>query len=170
MRIVPSFVLVALAACAAPEPVPPGRAEAVERQFLQPFLDGGEIGCGELVIEITGNFFENVSQPAVDSRRHGVRKEQHDGYSETIWLNKVGDLPGFVVAIGATDEFTEKGYERGPHTKFTVLHQVTLRVFEGKHPMTLSVEAKGPPLVRSVGNAVQDLREYRVENGAIVQQ
>lgn len=162
------WLLAALAACASPQPVAPERAAAVQQQFLQPFLEGGEVGCGELWIEMTANFVVNVSQPAVDVQLHSARKEQHDGYRDTIWTNKVGDLTGaFVVTVGETDEFTSDGLQRGRHMRFLVLHQVRIRVLEGRQPMTLSVEARPAPLVQSRGGEVRDLRQFHVENGVL---
>lgn len=171
MKILGWVVLAALVGCSSPEPVAPERAAAVERQFLQPFVDGGEIGCGELVVEVTANFVNNVAQPAIDTNLHSARKVPGDGYTDTVWTNKTGTLQGaFVVAIGEVDQFTDEAYVRGRQMKFTVLRQVTLRVFEGRREMTLAVDAKGPPLVQTRGEEVRDLRQFRVLNGVVLAQ
>ena len=162
------FVLL-LAACGS-TPVPQAVVDQEERRLLQPFLDGGEVGCGELHVDMTANFHQEVGQPTVDARLHSAVKQPGPGYVETVWTNRVGDLAGaFVVAIGEPDSWTDKGLVRGRHTKFTVLHQVRFRVYEGTRAMTLDVEAKGRPLVarEAAAGRERDLAEYRVHDGVL---
>jgi hypothetical protein len=171
MRKTPSWMpwpwLLAAGACNG-VPATPEQVTQLERHMLQPFLTDAEVGCGELLIEITGNFHPNVSQPSEDPNLHGRRREQHADYTDTVWTNKVGDLGGaFVVTVGDTDRFTEQGIVRGRHTKFTVLHEVRLRVWQTKRPITLVVEARGRPLVRKEAGLVRDLGEFRVEDGSL---
>lgn len=161
-----------LVACAAPAPVPPERLAAEEQRLLAPFVRGGEVGCGELVVEMTGNFYDEVGQPSVDPVLHSATKEVGPGYVDTIWTNKTGSLAGkFVIAIGEPDRVTDEGWARGRVTRFTVLHQVRFRVFEGQRALTLNVRATGQPLVvlDASSNQARDCTRYAVVDGVLDQ-
>jgi hypothetical protein len=156
------------AGCAGSAPVTPEQVAQAERRLLLPLLHDAEVGCGELLVEVTANFYPNVSQPGIDERLHGVRREETPEYIETIWLNRLGDLGGaFTVVVGETDTFSEQGVVRGRGTKFTVLHEVRVRVYQGTRPMTLAIEAKGRPLVYKEGEQVRDLAEFRLADGVL---
>jgi hypothetical protein len=157
----------ALAACKS-APVTPQQRELEERRLLQPYAAGGEVRCGALLIEVTPNFYPHVAQPAIDSRIHGARKEKGSGYTDTVWFNKIGDQRGaFTITIGAPDTFTEKGIVHAGAMKFTVLHEVRLRVFEHEHAMTLDATASGKPLAIDEGKGARDLAEFEVRDGVL---
>ncbi|HLQ37371.1 MAG TPA: hypothetical protein VK348_06205 [Planctomycetota bacterium] len=164
------LVLSMLAACSS-APVPKERVEQEERRLLAPFLGGAEVGCQELLVELTGNFVPDVSRPAEDKKLHRASKEQGVGYTDSIWTNTLGGPDSaFVVTVGEPDQFTEHGIVHGRMTRFTVLNQVRLRVFEGKHAMALSVRASGTPLIWKAAAEVRDLTEFRVEDGVLHKQ
>lgn len=161
-----SAVLV-LAACAAP-PATPEQRQAAEARLLAPFLVATEVGCSELVIELTGNFHGNVGQPAIDVKAHAARKERGADWIDTVWTNQLGDpSTAFVVTVGQPDQITDQGVVRGPRTQFTVVNQVRLRVYEGTHPLTLNARAGGAfAIVREASvQKPRDVTEFVVENG-----
>lgn len=139
------------------------------RRLLEPLLAGGNLACGELVIEISPNFFANVARPAIDPNMQGERKSSGNGYDEYVWINKVGGLDGAIVlTIGATDEITEQGFVAGKGTKFTVLQQATLRVrTAGSIAAQLDVTAKGKPMVWAVQKSIRDLSAFELRNGLL---
>jgi hypothetical protein len=141
---------------------------AEEHRLLQPFLHGSEVGCSELLIEMTGNFHKSVGQPAVDPALHLVRSERTPEYTERVWTNKIGTTAGaFVVTVGDNPLVAER-LELERLTRFTALNRVTIRVFEGRRPMTLTVRASGQPMViRPAGAAVRDLVEFQVVDGVL---
>ncbi len=159
-----------LGACSAPQPVSREQWEQAAARLLTPYLTEADVGCGELLIEISANFYANVGQPSVDTNLHSARKEKGPGYDETIWTNRVGDPIGaFKVTIGAVDEFTDQGHVRGRVTHFTVLHEVRLRIYTGSEvPIRLDAAATGQPLVTSVGGRLRDLQEWRVVDGQLL--
>ena len=163
------FAVVGLTGCAG-VPATAEQRLAAEQRLLAPYLRDTEVGCSELRVELTGNFHVNVGQPAVDVQAHTARKETGDGYLETIWTNKLGDpRTAFTVTIGEPDQITEQGIVRKPRTKFTVLHEVRLRVFAGTHPLALNVHAGGAfAVVREASvKKPRDVSEYVVEDGAL---
>jgi hypothetical protein len=163
------WIAAVLAACASPPPVDRAQWEMAEQRLLQPLLTDAYVGCSELLIEISPNFHANVGQPAVDPNLHSLRKEHVDGWDETVWVNKVGDSGAFTLTIGETDQITDQGIVRGRSTRFTVLHQVRLRVHAAREvAVQLDVTAKGKPLIRGEGGRVQDLDEFRVSDGILV--
>ena len=90
-----------LGACKTTRPATVEQEKQEERRIMQPFSRGGLVGCGELIIEMTPNFYPYVSQPARDSKLHGHKEEQFDGYVEKTWFNKLGDFKGrFTVVVG----------------------------------------------------------------------
>lgn len=164
--------LLAWGACAG-TPATPAQRAAEEARLLAPFRRGAEVGCSELVVELTPNFHGCVSQPAVDKQAHTVRRVDGQGYVETVWTNRLSDpRTAFVVTIGPPVEFGEAGLERGPVTKFLVYGQVRLLVHEERRPLTLTARASGEPmLVRvSPGAAVRDSRAFAIHDGEMVVQ
>ncbi len=160
---------VAAAACAS-TPATPEQQHAEQQRLLAPFLRGTEVGCGELLIEATGNFYPHVSQPSVDPQVHTAAKQRGSDYTETVWTNTLGrPQSAFVVTVGEPAQLTEKGMVQGPRTKFTVLHRVRLRVYEGTHRMTLDAHASGPVVVVKEPALARprDVREFAVVDGAV---
>lgn len=157
-----------LAGCRSSAPVDRAQWEMVSQRLLHPFLTDSDVACGELLIEISPNYYPNIGQPSVDTTLHSARKERGDGYDETIWTNRVGDLSGaFALTIGAPDEFTDKGLVRGKATRFTVLHEVRLRIYTGEVEVRLDATASGQPLVVNQGGKLRDVAQWRVANGVL---
>jgi len=158
-----------LVACNATSPADRAQWEQGAARLLQPLLTDGDVACGELLIEISPNYYSNVGQPAVDVNLHSARKEKTATYDETIWTNRVGDNTGqFTVTIGADDQFTDKGLVRGKMTRFRVLHEVRLRVFtSGRMAVRLDVKATGQPLVATGDGKPRNLTEWRVSDGVL---
>lgn len=165
-----------LASCASTPPPSPQEVRAQREKFdleakrlLDPLLVGGNLACGELLIEISPNFFANVARPAIDPNMQGERKSAGDGYDEYVWINKVGGIDGAIVlTIGATDEITDQGFVAGKGTKFTVLQQATLRVrTAGVMAAQLDVTAKGKPMVWAVQKTIRDLTAFELRNGLL---
>lgn len=157
-----AWVLVAACGTA---PVTVERGAMEQRRLLAPYLTGAEVGCGTLRIEMTGNFYPNVAQPAVNGNVHSMRKEQGAGYTETVWTNKVGDPNyAFTVTISEADPLADPAQAK-PATKFTVVHELRVRVFGDGHALALDATAGGPPLLLKEGSALRDLVTYQVRNG-----
>jgi hypothetical protein len=159
-----------LAACGS-SPPPAAQLRDVEQRLLQPFLADVRVDCNELLIEMTGNFYPNVGQPALDERVHRRHREEGPGYHDLIWTNTLGQPEtAFLITIGGTAELTATGVDPGPTTRFSVHHRVRLRVFQDRHGITLEVLARGvdgsPILLREPGApGARQVREYRVEDG-----
>lgn len=159
-----------LPACASARPATPEQVELATRRLLAPYVTGGEVGCQELLVEVSPNMAINVSQPTVDVNLHQAYKEQGDGYVDTVWTNKLGDLSGiFIVTIGEKNDFTPQGYVVGRGMKFTVTNQVRLRVYQSG-PMRLDATAKGDVLVYKDADHEIDLHEFRIQDGALHRQ
>lgn len=163
------FLGLLFAACSSASPADRAKWQEAATRLLQPFLTDGDVACGELLIEISPNYYSNVGQPAVDVNLHSARKEKTATYDETIWTNRVGDNTGqFTVTIGEDDQFTDKGLVRGKMTRFRVLHEVRLRVFtSGRMAVRLDVQAKGQPLVATGDGKPRNLTEWRVTDGVL---
>lgn len=153
-------------------PATPEQQQQHERRLLSPFLQPREVGCGELLVELTGNFHDNVGQPAVDRNRHQVVRETGDGYVDTVWTNPAGTIDSaFVVTIGEPPELTEKGLVAGAATKFRVVNQLRLRVYEGRRPLTLNATAGGSfVLVKDAAAAPREVQRFVVADGVLQQQ
>jgi hypothetical protein len=163
--------LAALGACAAPEPATPEQRRLAEQRLLLPFEQPVEVGCGELTIEMTGNFHPFVGQPGVDPSRHRVDRSESDEFLETTWTNPTGDpATPFVVTIGDPGEFTDAGFVPGVQTRFTVVRQVRLRVFRGRRELALNVTAEGEfVIVRDAGGEPKEIAHYSVVDGSMRQ-
>lgn len=156
-------------ACSSPAPIDRDQWERRSQFLLQPLCNESRVGCSELVIEISPNYFPNIARPAIDSSLQSESKTSADGVDEYVWSNRVGGLQGAIVlTIGQTDEITERGIVRGKGTTFTVLNQVTLRVHtKGLMEARLDVTASGRPLVMSMGGKVRDLQSFELRNGVL---
>ncbi|MFN9334361.1 MAG: hypothetical protein ACK6D1_17365, partial [Planctomycetota bacterium] len=136
LRLVP---LAVFAACATEPATPEQRAQA-ERRLLAPFAVDREVGCTELRVELTSNFHGNVGRPSHDAKRHSMTREQGDGYVETVWTNLSGAPDAaFVLTIGPTQEIP--GAAAAPRTRFRVVTQLRVRVYEDRRPLTLGAAA-----------------------------
>jgi hypothetical protein len=157
-------LLCLLAACSS-GPVTVERGAMEQRRLLAPYLTGAEVGCGTLLIEMTGNFYPNVAQPALNPKVHSMRKEQGPGYTETVWTNKVGDpIYAFAVTISEADPLADPSQQK-PATKYTVVNELRVRVFGDGHTLALDATAGGKPLLLKEGPRLRDLVEYQVRNG-----
>ncbi|GAB4144636.1 MAG: hypothetical protein Fur0037_12420 [Planctomycetota bacterium] len=153
------------ASCAGHRAASPEQIAAAERRLLAPYVQGGEVGCQELIVDVSPNLVAHVSQPAVDVRLHSASKNPGADFDETVWINKTGAMEGrFFVQIGETDEFTEQGHVQGRGTVFLVTNAIRLRVHH-RGPMRLDCEAKGSVLVLRDGDRFRDLTEFRIEDG-----
>ena len=150
-------------------PVDRDEWEARSQRLLQPLMNESMVGCAELLIEISPNYFANVAVPALDPKLQTMKKTSLDGVDEYVWTNLVGGLQGAIsLTVGQTDQLTDKGVVRGKGTTFQALRQVTLRVHtKGVMEARLDVIASGKPLVMSMGGKVRDLEAYEVRNGAL---
>jgi hypothetical protein len=161
--------LLSLAACGSAPKASPEQQAAAEQRLLQPFLVDREVGCGELLVELTGNFHDNVGQPALDSVRHRMTKEEGDGYRDTIWTNLSGaPEAAFMIRIGEPSQINELGIVQGRGTRFRVVNQVRLRVYEGRRALTLNATAGGPVvLVREASDKPRDVRQFTIVDGIL---
>jgi hypothetical protein len=165
-------ILMLLPACktSSKQEVPLARVAAQEQRLLQPFVGNYEVGCAELAIETTSNFIQkNIGLPAMSPGVHTRKRVDGPGYRETVWTNPTGDLASaLLVTVGETSEVQDLvGFEPGHYTKFTVLNQLRVRVYDN-HAMTLNAEASGTPLVFKNADVVtKDLTEFRIEDGVL---
>lgn len=163
LRLVP---LAMFAACATEPATPEQRAQA-ERRLLAPFAVDREVGCTELRVELTSNFHFNVGRPSHDGKRHSMTREQGDGYVETVWTNLTGapDAP-FVLTIGPTDEIP--GAAAAPRTRFRVVNQLRVRVYEDRRPLTLGAAAAGKVVLLREGAAPpREVAGFAVVDGVL---
>ena len=61
-----------------------------ERRLLMPYLQARSVGCSELVVEMTPNFYLHVSSPGVDPQRHRSATASH--FAAALELVKEGKL------------------------------------------------------------------------------
>ena len=165
LRLVP-FVL--FAACASEPATVEPRAQA-ERRLLAPFAVDREVGCTELRVELTGNFHGNVGRPLHDQKRHSMTREQGDGYVETVWTNLSGATDAaFVLAVGPTQEIP--GAAPAARTRFRVVNQVRIRVYEDRRPLTLAAAAAGRiVLVREGAAPPREVAGFAIADGVVQQ-
>lgn len=154
--------------CAGQPATPEQRAQG-ERRLLQPFLAAREVGCGELLVELTGNFHGNVGQPAVDRSRHRVTRETGDGYVDQVWTNAAGTADAaFALTIGEPPQLTERGLVRGAETRFRVVNQVRLRIYEDRRPLTLNAVAGGSfVFVKEAGGTPREVPRFAIVDGRV---
>lgn len=157
-----------LAACAG-SPASPEQRAVAERRLLEPFLVEREVGCGELLVEVTSNFYSYVGQPAVDPARHTKVREQGDGFVDTVWTNTAGVADAaFVVTVGEPQQMTDAGWVLGRQTRFRVVNQVRLRVYEDRRPLTLNATAGGAfVLVKDAATAPREVARFAIVDGVL---
>ena len=158
-----------LAACKG-APVTPEQRRLEERRLLTPFLAAVEVGCGELEIEITGNFHANVGQPGFVPEWHQVSRPKGAGYAETVWTNVSGTAQhALVLTVGDPGELSDKGLTPGPRTTFTVLNRVRLRTYEDSRPLTLDVRASGDVVLvkEAAAKTPRGVKEFAVSDGVL---
>ena len=155
-----------LAACKG-APVTPEQRRLEERRLLAPFLAAVEVGCGELEIDITGNFHANVGQPGFVPEWHQVSRQKGNGYAETVWTNVAGAAShALVLTIGDPGVLSDKGLTPGPRTTFTVMNRVRLRTYEDSRPLMLDVRASGPVvMVKEAAAKAREVKEFAVSDG-----
>ncbi|HEX6811105.1 MAG TPA: hypothetical protein VF384_05740 [Planctomycetota bacterium] len=161
------------AACAGTgPPVTAEQLRLAEKRLLEPFMAGVEVGCGELEIDITGNFHGNVGQPGLVPEWHQVKRQRGDGYSETLWTNVSGTLAhAFVLSIGDPGELTERGIVPGKRSSFTVMNRVRLRTYEDARLLTLDVRASGPVVVvKEAAGKPREVKEFTISDGVLITQ
>jgi hypothetical protein len=158
-----------LTSCGAPPPVDPQQQQAEELRLLSPFLAAREVGCGELLVELTANFHDNVGQPAIDKARHTVARENGDGYVDTVWTNRAGTADAaFEITIGETPELGDRGLIAGRATRFRVVNQLRLRVYEGRRGLTLNATAGGAfLLVKEAAGKPRDVQRFAIVDGIL---
>lgn len=169
------LALLLLAACGGapsakvPAPLDAEQWEVRSNMLLHPLCTDSRVGCTELLVEISPNYFKNVAKPVVDAKFHVEQKSSKDGVDEFVWTNKIGGFEGAIeITISAADELTDNGVVRGKGTTFTVVHQAILRVHtKGRMQARLDVTATGKPIVMSTGGKVRDLEAYELRNGAL---
>lgn len=162
-----SFLFV-VAGCAS-NPATEAQRQQVERRLLLPFAVAREVGCGELRLDITGNFNGVVGRPAVDPARHRVETRRGEGFVDTVWTNQTGMVESaFVVTIGEPPQVGETGWQRGPQTQFRVVQQVVLRIHEDRRPLQLDAVATGPlVLVKDSAAPPRQLQQFAILDGAV---
>jgi hypothetical protein len=134
-----------LAACSSAPPATPEQRLQAERRLLAPFLAPREVGCGELLVEVTPNFYTCVGQPSFDANRHLRKTERGDGYVDTVFTSKTGDADSaMVLTIGEGQQVNaEHKLVLGRQTQFRVVNQVRVRMWEARHEMMLNATAGG---------------------------
>ena len=162
-----TLLLVLLASCGA-APATGDQAAQVERELLEPYLQGRTVACNELVVEITPNFHRHVSNPGVDPKRQRFERIERKAQVDKIWTNLRGDQAGwFTVTISEPADPTDVGAQRGPKTTFKVMNQFTLRVRE-RGRMALDCEARGPILiVQDPRREPRDATSFSITGGVI---
>lgn len=155
------WLLLGLVACGGVPASPEQQAQA-ERRLLLPFLAERSVGCDQLLVELTGNFDANVSRPAVDPQRHDFRREVGDGFVDLVWTNRTGaPEAAFKIAVGERTQETEQGWKAGRGTRFEVVNQLRVRVFEGRRELTLRATTVGDyALVQEGKTRPRDRRRY----------
>jgi hypothetical protein len=170
MRTASAWAVVAalgVGACSG-TPATPQQREQEEQRLLAPFLTAREVGCSELFVELTGNFHQHVSRPAVDKAQHTVTRQQGDGYTDTVWTNAAGTPDGaFLVGIGDQTRLGETGWDNGVKTRFRVVNQVRIRVHEARRELTLNATAGGVVVVKDAGGAPRDAAGFAIVDGVL---
>lgn len=155
------WTLFGLGACGA-APATQAERDAVEARMLAPFLAPREVGCDTLLVELTGNFDGFVARPAVDPKRHDFERVVGDGFVDLVWSNRMGaPEAAFLITVGEPAQLTEQGWKTGAGTRFRVVNQLRIRVFEGRHALTLRATAgTSYALVKEGPGKPRDLRQF----------
>lgn len=157
--------------CAGAPSATPEQRRLGEARLVDPFLRGTEVGCAELLVEVTANFMNHVVQPAFDPSFHRRERADGDGYREIVWTNLAGDpAHAFRVAIGEPAELTERGLVEKPgaqRTVFRVVNQVRLRTFEDRRPLQIAATASGFVIVREAGGKPREVAEFAIADGVM---
>lgn len=124
----------ALAACGGgAEQVPevaPDLVEAVRTPLLQPYRKERQVLCDHMVLEVTANFLQDLSQPGHDPSLHQFTQDDKEGMTEYRWLNPRGEE-------GSPFRFFVQ------QTEVVVVYSARLRILTGTRPMTLDLKAQG---------------------------
>jgi hypothetical protein len=164
-----SLASLTLWASCAGAPVTPEQRRAAEERLLAPFARPVEVGCGQLRVELTANFYANVGRPAIDAARHRQSVVEGDGFTETTWTN-IGGQPAhaFTITIGAPPEITETGLRRSPGMTFTVVDELKIRVYSERRPLTLCATAGGSLVViKEAAGQIREVREFAIADGVV---
>lgn len=164
-----ALLMVVAAGCGSGAPVAPDKVRLSEQQLLVPFARDVVVGCGELEIACTANFHANISQPAFNKQVHSMVKNQLADGTETVWTNTSGNPDsGFVVTIGPIADLAEPSHSPQPRTKFRVVNQVRLKVYEGTHALALDARAHGGfAYVLDASGKQREGREFSIKDGVL---
>ncbi|MCA8954323.1 MAG: hypothetical protein KDE27_32745 [Planctomycetes bacterium] len=173
-RAVPAALCVLVGGGCAGTPPSAADLDRNEQAMLAPFLVDRSVGCNELLIEMTGNFNDYVGQPALDPNAHTMRLESGSdaggSYIEKVWTNTMGRTEfAFGIAVGEPGEFGPKGMVFGPRTRFTIVNQLRIRTYQGRHAVTLKARAGGERVVVKDHDSgrTRDVREFVIEDGEL---
>ena len=161
-----------LVACTTKLATPEQRAQE-ERRLLEPYLAAREIGCGELLVEVTGNLYAYVGHPAVDDTFLVKTKEPGDGYVDTVYTSKAPDAARAIrLTIGEAQKWNaEGGFVLGRQTTFKVVNQVRVRVYEDRRPFTLNATAGGGfVFVKEANEALREVAKFAIVDGVMHKQ
>lgn len=149
-------------------PATPEQRRLAERQLVLPYLQNTEVGCAELEVDITPNFYLHVSLPGTLDGLHRFDKEDKQALVEKTWRNLTGSQAGwFIVTISEPKDPTDVSGKLTPRTTYTVTHQFTLRTHE-RGALKLSARATGPVvMVREAGGKPRGVGEFAIENGVV---
>ena len=92
-----AFTALVLAAACSSGPVTDEEVSVVSGRLLAPYLSGREVGCDELVVEMTANFYPNVGRPSTDPRLHKVVRTRKDGKKLLVELEISDKAPAGMV-------------------------------------------------------------------------
>ncbi len=133
----------------------PRVVEQEVRRLLLPFQTQRGLVCDELLIEITANFNEMVTRPAVNTNQ-----QIGDGFVEYQWVNLVGTLENhFLFRIDGIE-----GHDVALN-EFAVLQSARLRILEEGN-LTFRITAWGNVTVHEAGRQ-RDVQEFRIVDGRV---
>jgi hypothetical protein len=150
----------------------PEQTRLAQRAYLAPFLSETMVVCDRLEVEISRDFYLNVSNPGLDKRRQRLDIEKQDGVVEKTWRNLTGDQNAyFTVKIAEATDPVKIGVSESAGTTYTVMNEFTLRV-RGRADMTLSARAFGGlVIVEERGSQppreARECPEYTIVNGVV---
>ena len=138
----------------------PRVVEQEVRRLLLPFQTQRGLVCDELLIEITANFNEMVTRPAVNTRSQRANQQIGDGFVEYQWVNLVGTLEShFLFRIDGIE-----GHDVALN-EFAVLQSARLRILEEGN-LTFRITARGNVTVNEAGRQ-RDVQEFRIVDGRV---